>query len=121
MSILAQLWAPIPTSNSGKLSGSHSGSGAERARGPGRQVSVAMQRKGGVKRSHRALVQRREDTGSQLGAPVPAQTLDEVGKRAHGEGIPTVTSSHCFLPALGPSGKNLPCTQHSMQLVHSQT
>lgn len=60
-------------------------------------------------------------SGSSVGALVPAQTLDEVGKLAHGVGVPTVTSSHCFFPALAPPGKNLPCTQHSMQLVHGQT
>ena len=59
--------------------------------------------------------------GAQLGAPIPAQTLDEVGQRTHGVGVPAVTSSHCFFPGLGPPGKYPPCAQHSMQLVHSQT
>lgn len=63
----------------------------------------------------------RRSVGAQLGAPVPAQTLDEVGKWAHGVQVPAVTSSHGSFPGLGPPGKYPPCTQHSMQLVHSQT
>lgn len=83
---------------------------------------MAMQKKGRVeKRSHGALIQRQEDTGGQLGASVPAQTLNKVGKWPHRVGVPIVPSSHRFVPGLGPSGKNLPCTQHSMQLVHSET
>lgn len=43
--------------------------------------------------------------GTQLGTLVPAQTLDEVGKWAHGVRVPTVTSSHHLFPGLGPPGK----------------
>lgn len=108
MSIPAQLWAPIPTSDSGNLSGS-----------PLRvwEIGVRGYHTGPCLKNRR----HRRSVGAQLGAHVPAQTLDEEGKWAHGVGVSTVTSSHCFFPGLGPHGKYPPCTQHSMQLVHSQT
>lgn len=58
--------------------------------------------------------------GAQLGAPVPAQTLHQVGECTHGVGVPAVSSSYCFFPGVGPPGKYPPCAEHSMQLVHSQ-
>lgn len=113
MSILAQLWPPIPTSNSGEVTWQ-----PFRAWESG--VSGYAEEGWGEEATTWALVQRWEDTG-QLGAPIPAQTLDEVGKWPHRVGVRTVPSSHHLFPGLGPSGKNLPCTQHSVQLVHSET
>ena len=117
VSSLAQRWAPSPTSNSGNLSDSHAGSG-DKCQG------LYQERKRMKKEGHMGpCLKDREAqvSGSSVGALVPAQTLDEVGKWAHGVGVPIVTSSHCFFPALAPPGKNPPCTQHSMQLVHGQT
>ena len=118
VSSLAQRWAPCPTSNSGNLSDSHAGSG-DKSQGlyiPREEEDEERGSQGPCLKDGEAQV-----SGSSVRALVPAQTLDEIGKWAHGVGVPAVTSSHCFFPGLGAPGKDPPCTQHSMQLVHGQT
>ena len=85
MSSLAQRWAPSPTSNSGNLSDSHAGSG-DKCEGL-YQERKRMKREGHMGpclKDREAQV-----SGSSVRALVPAQTLDEVGKWAHGVSRPS--------------------------------